>query len=192
MQSSFMRFTPVYNQSVRYNSPQPLKRSKRWSWMTTLSTVAIIGMGTSFWVLSEAINLKSNVANASQIDRASTKTVDLYVERWPNETYDQLWQRAENAAIATVQQSFDREHRVSKVVIMVTAENDGSVAPIFTLKVTRNQWASGIQPDRWITSVPSSETLLGFEQPKTAVGNAPSSEPLPPNAVPNQQPGSPL
>ncbi len=192
IQSSFMRFTLFYNQPINAVSPEHLKRSKYRRWITPLSAIAIIGLGTSLWVVSEAISPTPRFAHASQLDRASTKMVDLYVERWPRETYDHLWRRAQEAAVATAQQNFDSNRQTSKVVIMVTAENNGSVAPIFTLEVSRGQWERGLQSENWITNVPSSRFLLGFEKPKSPTVDAFNSEPGSADVVSTPAPGSPL
>ena len=188
-----MRFTPVSSQHMNSVSSQRRGRSKRQAWMTRLSFVALIGLGTSFWVVLEAISLTPSFANAPHSAQASTKTLDLYAERHPNESYESLWRRAQEAALATAQQSFESDRQISKVVIMVTAENNGSVAPLLTLEVSRDQWERGIQPERWITNVNSSRRLLGFEKPKpTTTVDAQSSESLPTNSLPTQPPGSPL
>jgi hypothetical protein len=182
-----MRFTSFYNQHFNSVLPQRLARSNRQRWIAPLSAIALIGLGTTVWVGIEAINPAPSFANASQITQASTERLDLYVERWTNETYETLWRRSQDAALANAQQLFDRDRQISKVVIMVTAESNGAVAPLLTLEVSRDQWERQIQPERWITNVTSSKTLLGFEKPKPATVDALNSE-----AQSTQASGNPL
>lgn len=154
---------------------------------------ALIGLGASFWVVSEALSPTAGFAKAPQIAQVYTDRLNLYLERQGNETYETLLRRATDAAMASTQQSFERDRQVSKVVVIVSAENNGLVAPILTLEVSRNEWENRIRPQRWITDLTSSRTLLGFESSMPERVNPPSSTNLPqPRFSPPEPPGSPL
>lgn len=154
---------------------------------------ALIGLGASLWVVSEAISSTAGFAKAPQIAQIYTDRLSLYLERQGNETYDALLRRATDAAMASAQQSFDRDRQVLKVVVMVSAENNGLVAPILTLEVSRNEWKNRIRPQRWITDLTSSRTLLGFDSSMPERLNSPTSTDLPqPKFLPPEPPGSPL
>ena len=154
---------------------------------------ALIGLGASLWVVSEAISSTAGFAKAPQSAQIYTDRLSLYLERQGNETYDALLRRATDAAMASAQQSFDRDRQVLKVVVMVSAENNGLVAPILTLEVSRNEWKNRIRPQRWVTDLTSSRTLLGFDSSMPERLNSPTSTDLPqPKFLPPEPPGSPL
>lgn len=144
----------------------------------------LIGLCASVWGVAETI--------APPIAQASTDRLAFYVERQLHETYESLERRAEDAAMALAQQSFDHDSQVSKVVVIVTAGNNGAIAPILTLQVSRSQWEHRRQPQRWITDFNASQTLLGLETPIPATINIPNLNSLPPNVLPAEPPGSPL
>lgn len=146
--------------------------------------IILIGLGASFWAVSETI--------APSMAQASTDRLAFNLEPQLNESYEALQRRAQDAAMALAQQSFDHDSQVSKVIVMVTASHNGSVAPILTLQVSRSQWENQLQPQRWITYFNASRTLLGFTNSIPARINTPGLNPLPPNALPPEPPGSPL
>jgi hypothetical protein len=165
--------------------------------LTPFSLIILVGLAASFWVVSEI--------TAPQISEADTERTTFSIERQPNETYETLLSRAENAAFAIAQQRFDQGSPVSKVIVIVTAENNGLVVPILSLEVSRDQWKRRMQPQRWITYLTSSRSLLGFENSiPTQVNppsfedsvpaqvNTPSINSRPRNALPPEPPGSPL
>ena len=152
--------------------------------LTPLSLTIIVGLGACFWVVSEI--------TAPQISQADTERTAFSIERQPNETYETLLSRAENAAFAIAQQRFDQDSPLSKVIVLVTAENNGLVVPILSLEVSRDQWKRRIQPQRWITYLTSSRSLLGFENSIPVQVSTPTINSRPRNALPPEPPGSPL
>lgn len=86
--------------------------------MATL--VVLLGLGGGFWVTTEAI--------APQIVRAQTSHLSLI--RQPDETYKDLLRRAEAAASAEAQASFDQGDGVTNVAITILAQNQGEIVPI--------------------------------------------------------------
>jgi len=165
--------------------------------LTPLNLAILVGLGASFWVVSEI--------TAPQISQANTEQTTFYIQQQPNESYETLLSRAENVAFAIAQQRFDQDSPVSKVIVLVTAESNGLVVPILRLEVSRDQWKRRMQPQRWITYLTSSRSLLGFENSISTQVNPPSFEnsipvqvnppsinSLPRNALPPEPPGSPL
>ncbi len=183
-----LRFSHFYNHYISSSSVLHhfWVNSNNRRWFTSLSFSALIWLGASFWAVSEA--------RTPQIAQAYTDRLQLYIDRQLNETYEALLRRAKDTAMATARKSFEANGQVSKVVVIVTVENNGSVAPILTLDVSRHQWENKTKPQLWITDLTASRTLLGFEtsQPVSETVDVPSSNPLPQNALPTEPPGSPL
>ncbi|MEB3149447.1 MAG: hypothetical protein ACKO9I_09735 [Sphaerospermopsis kisseleviana] len=111
------------------------------------------------WLATEAI--------APQIVQAYTARVDLAIERLPEETYETVLRRAEMVARAAAQRSFDQDILVTEVSIIVTAQNQGMIAPVLALDVSRIQWRQRPDPQRWATYFKTARSLLFFEQPTT-------------------------
>ncbi|MBD2387384.1 hypothetical protein [Cylindrospermum sp. FACHB-282] len=114
------------------------------------------------WLATEAI--------APQIVRAETARVDLAFDRLPDENYETILRRAEAAARAAAQRSFDQDILVTDVSIIVSVQNFGAIAPVLALEVSRPQWRSRPDPLRWVTYFKTSRSLL-FLEPKPASAN---------------------
>jgi len=160
--------------------------------------VALLGWGGVSWLVQSAI--------APQVAQAYTAQVDVAISG-QGETYETVLRRAEAIARAAAQRSFDRDILVTDVAVMVLAENEGFVAPILALKVTRPAWRTSPDSRRWATYFPATKALLGFTDPIPSAPTAPAippqlsppgaSSPVPqqpqnaPGAIPqNQPPGS--
>jgi hypothetical protein len=111
------------------------------------------------WLATEAI--------APQIVQAYTARVDLAIDRLPEETYETVLRRAEMVARAAAQRSFDQDILVTEVSIIVTAQNQGMIAPVLALDVSRIQWRQRPDPQRWATYFKTARSLLFFDQPTT-------------------------
>ncbi|MEH2281262.1 MAG: hypothetical protein V7K90_07935 [Nostoc sp.] len=107
------------------------------------------------WFLMEAI--------APQVVRAYTARVDLAIDRLPDENYETVLRRAEAAARAAAQRSFDQDILVTDVSIIVSVQNYGSIAPVLTLDVSRPQWRSRPDAQIWATYFKTARSLLFFE-----------------------------
>ena len=104
------------------------------------------------WLTIEAI--------APQVVQAYTTRVDLSLERLPSESYQSLLTRAEAMARAGAQRSFDKDLLVTDVSIIVSVQNQGTVVPVMLLEVTRSQWRSQPDTQRWATYFKVARTLL--------------------------------
>ncbi|MCC5658683.1 hypothetical protein LC608_17155 [Nostoc sp. XA010] len=107
------------------------------------------------WFLMEAI--------APQVVRAYTARVDLAIDRLPDENYETVLRRAEAAARASAQRSFDQDILVTDVSIIVSVQNNGSIAPVLTLDVSRPQWRSRPDAQNWATYFKTARSLLFLE-----------------------------
>ncbi|OUL37524.1 hypothetical protein BV372_00745 [Nostoc sp. T09] len=140
------------------------------------------------WFVCEAI--------APQIVRAYTARVDLAIDRLPEENYETILRRAEAAARAAAQRSFDQDILVTDVSVIVSVQSQGAIAPVLALDVSRPQWRTRPDPQRWATYFKTARSLLWFEQNSTASNTGqnsvppnPGQNPVPPN--PEQNPATP-
>lgn len=107
------------------------------------------------WFLMETIT--------PQVVRAYTARVDLAIDRLPDENYETVLRRAEAAARASAQRSFDQDILVTDVSIIVSVQNYGAIAPVLTLEVSRPQWRSRPDAQNWATYFKTSRSLLFLE-----------------------------
>ena len=113
--------------------------------------VALLG-GTGIW-LTEALI-------APQASQAYTSRVDLFLAREMDETYETLLRRAEMAARAGAQRSFDQDLLITNVSVTVVAEDDGITVPILALRVDREEWRTRPETYYWATYYRTAEALL--------------------------------
>ena len=129
------------------------RRSAR-SWrgsVLSAGLAALIG-GTGVW-LTEALI-------APQASQAYTSRLDLFLAREPGETYDTLLRRAEMAARAGAQRSFDQDLLITNVSVTVVVEGDGVTVPILALRVDRDEWRARPETTYWATYYRTAEMLL--------------------------------
>lgn len=147
-----------------------------------LSILTAVGLASGAWLVQSAI--------APSVVQAYTARVDVTLDRQPGESYTALLRRAEAAARAAAQRSFDRDILTSQVTVVVAAQNDGLVVPVLSLDVSRPQWKSRPDPQRWSTYFRTSQALLRLDNAAQADGAAPGQpafQPAPaPTAVPSQ------
>ena len=141
---------------------QPSIANQFWSWSQPSRAailVLLLGLG-GVWLTTEAI--------APQVARAeAARRVDLSLNRLPNETYESLLRRAEAATAAAVQDSFNQDNEVTGVTVTVVAQNQGAIAPILSLQVTRPQWLSHPDLQSWATYYRNAKALLLFDNVAT-------------------------
>jgi hypothetical protein len=145
-------------------------------------------LAVPMWLITDAI--------APQIVQAYTARVDLAIDRLPEENYETLLRRAEMVARAAAQRSFDQDILVTEVSIIITAQNQGMIAPVLALEVSRNEWKKRPDPQRWATYFKTARSLLLFDQPSTPENAKTATTPLPtttPETTPppeNNNPGT--
>ncbi|BAY27264.1 hypothetical protein NIES2100_70870 [Calothrix sp. NIES-2100] len=130
------------------------------------------------WFVCEAI--------APQIVRAYTARVDLAIDRLPEETYETVLRRAEAAARAATQRSFDQDILVTDVSVIVTVQSQGAIAPVLALEVTRPQWRNRPDPQRWASYFKTARSLL-FSGQNSVIPNL-GQNPVVPNLGQNALP----
>lgn len=128
--------------------------------LTTLSLV-FIGLGLS----------------TPQAARAETARIDgITIDRQPDETYDKLIQRAESAAITALQQGFSQA-QITDVSVIILGQNQGVIAPVLSVEVSRPQWNGG---SNGFTYFNSARSLLRLDEQQLATVDSPQ----PPGTTP--------
>lgn len=161
-----------------------LTRFRQWVAKKTriVPIVVLLGLGGGFWVTNEAF--------APQIAQAYTDRVELTLDRQPNETYETLVDRAEKAARSAAQASFGRDTKVTDVSIVIVGQNQGAIAPILSLKVSRAQWRSRPDAQHWATYFTTAQFLLRFKDVATTTDDQPGNyNPATPSQTPAPSPG---
>ncbi len=141
-----------------------------------LSLLAVLGLAGQFWVSQATI--------APQVAQAYTSRVDISLDNLPNNSFEALLRRAEAAARAAAQRSFDRDILATQALVIVTAQNNGATTPILTLDVSRAQWKSRPDTKRWATYYRPARALLGFDRPGSTPTSAPPTLSVPPVSNP--------
>ncbi|MBE9034581.1 hypothetical protein [aff. Roholtiella sp. LEGE 12411] len=126
----------------------------------TVPLVVLLIFTVPIWLLSEAI--------APEVVRAYTARVDLAIDRLPEENYETILRRAEAAARAAAQRSFDQDILVTDVSIIVSVQSYGAIAPVLTLEVSRSQWRTRPDAQRWAAYFKTARSLLLFEKQTTS------------------------
>jgi hypothetical protein len=122
---------------------------------------------TGVWLLLAVPLCLIGEAIAPQAVQAYTARVDLLIDRLPQESYETILRRAEAAARATTQRSFDQDILVTEVSVIISAQNQGAIAPILSLEVSRPQWQKRPDPQLWTNYFKTARTLLLFDQQTT-------------------------
>ena len=125
--------------------------------LSKLSLTLILGLGSIGILTYEAI--------APQLASAYPQNVEIYLTRQGGETYDNLLERSSIIARAATQRTFDTDVLVSEVAITILADNQGLIAPLLTLNVTRDQWWQRPDPKAWIDYYDGIATLLQLNTP---------------------------
>lgn len=146
----------------------------------------MVGLGGTFWIWQSAI--------APMVAQAYTSKVSVSINHKNGESYQTMLRRAEAIARAAAQRSFDGDILVTDVAVMVLAQNEGAIAPLLSLEVTRQAWRSFPDPQRWIRYYPTAQSLLRLEDSASASsGNqpgfpVPQQTGIPNNIVPGTVP----
>ncbi|WGV25410.1 hypothetical protein [Halotia branconii] len=162
-----------------------------------LPLIVLLFSTVPVWVVTELL--------APQVVRAYTARVDLTIDRLPDENYETILRRAEATARAAAQRSFDQDILVTDASVIVSVQSYGAIAPILVLDVSRQQWRTRPDAQRWATYFKTARSLLLFDTnqqtsnpgqaaltiptapPVTATPDAKAPEQPPTNPVPVQQ-----
>lgn len=146
-------------------------------WMTKATQLTAI--------LSIVVGIGFSLQQTAQADTA--RVDDITIDRQPDETYDSLIQRAESAARIAVEQSFDQA-QVTDVSVVILGQNQGVIAPVLTVEVSRPQWNNNAQDG--FTYFNSARSLLRLEEQQLATADSPEQQTNTP-APSRQQPNNP-
>lgn len=142
--------------SVRSRRRSSLRRS-----VVSAGVAALLG-GTGIW-LTEALI-------APQASQAYTSRLDLFLAREAGETYDTLLRRAEMAARAGAQRSFDQDLLTTNVSVTVVVESSGITVPVLALRVDRDEWRARPETYYWATYYRTAEALLSAPETSNLMG----------------------
>lgn len=162
-----------------------LAQSQQWvAKKTEMATlVMLLGLGGGLWISTEVVT--------PQTAQAETAHINLSLESQPDQTYETILSRAEEVAKTAAQARFDQNSRVTDVSIMVVAQNQGAIAPVLSLEVSRSQWRNRREVQRWSTYFTNARSLLGFEDVATTNPNQPgTATPVPSEQSENATPDS--
>jgi hypothetical protein len=149
-----------------------------------LSLLAILGCTGTYWSIQAGLTNPAEGIPPSVGANSSTQ-IRIAINRKRNESYRSMIDRAEAASKTAAQRQFRQNGVLTDVRVMVVGRNEGLVAPILYLKVSRQNWQNNPSVTRWSTYFPSAEYLLGFkEAPPTPVPTAPIAPTIPPEGAP--------
>ena len=163
-QSNLLKFISAKPEEVSHqaiaSSFTKLKAEPKERWnsfarisLISLSFATILGWSGASWLVQNAI--------APQVAQAYTARVNVSLKRKVGESYQNMVRRAEAEAKAATQSSFNKDRFVTDVNVTVMAENQGFIAPIVSMKVSRQAWKNRPDPKRWATYLPHVQSLLG-------------------------------
>ena len=136
----------------RIPSSRIRRRSSSWRCSILSAGLAALIGGTGIWITEALI--------APQASQAYTSRLDLFLAREAGETYETLLRRAEMAARAGAQRSFDQDILTTNVSVNVVVESSGITVPVLALRVDRDQWRSRPETYYWATYYRTAEMLL--------------------------------
>ncbi len=124
---------------------------------------------------------------------AQTAEANLSMTRKQGETYEQLLDRANQVAANGLNQRFNQDKSLKWLKLSVFAENEGTMAPLMTVQVSRQDWQAEPKVQRWASVFPYSRTLLGFDtptapRPKPPAAPSTTASPAPATASQPTQP----
>lgn len=113
----------------------------------------LLGTSSALWLTEALIMPKASYAYTSRLN--------LFLTLEDGEPYSSLIRRANMAARAGAQRSFDQDLLITEVVINVTAENSDEIAvPVLNLRVSRQEWSQQPLTEHWATYFRGAESFL--------------------------------
>ena len=113
-------------------------------------------------------------------------TVNLPITVQQGESYEALLTRASQLAEKTIISRFNQQQGINKIDLLITAEKSGAIAPLLSVKVSRQDWFGHPNIQRWANVFPFGKALLGFSSPAPVV--TPKSPPAAVNPTPSPAP----
>ncbi len=144
---------------------------------TQLTTISLLLIGFGF--IPEQVQ-----ADTARID-------NITIDRQPDETYNSLIQRAESAARTAVRQSFAQGSQITNVSVVISGQNQGVIAPILTVGVSRLQWNRNGNAQDGFTYFNSARSLLRLDEQQLATADSPQKQRTTPFITPRRQLNNP-
>ncbi|TRV47503.1 MAG: hypothetical protein EWV53_12060 [Microcystis panniformis Mp_MB_F_20051200_S9] len=113
-------------------------------------------------------------------------TVNLPITVTRGESYEGLLTRASQLAEKTIISRFNQQQGLNKIDLLITAEKSGAIAPLLSVKVSRQDWFGHPNIQRWRNVFPFGKDILGFSSPAPVV--TPKSPPAAVNPTPSSAP----
>lgn len=147
-----MSTTSLYRPYSRRRRKRPLAQRLSASF-APMGLAVLLGTSGALWLTEALIMPKASYAYTSRLN--------LFLALEDGEPYSSLVRRANSAARAGAQRSFDQDLLITEVVISVTGENSGGIAvPILNLRVSRQEWSQQPVTEFWATYFRGAQTLL--------------------------------
>ncbi|MEM1251595.1 MAG: hypothetical protein AAGI69_04115 [Cyanobacteria bacterium P01_H01_bin.21] len=143
--------SPYRSYSIRRRK-RPLTRRLSASF-APMGLAVLLGTSSALWLTEALIMPKASYAYTSRLN--------LFLTLEDGEPYGSLVRRANMAARAGAQRSFDQDLLITEVMISVTGENsDGIAVPVLNLRVSRQEWSQQPVTEYWATYFRGAQTLL--------------------------------
>jgi len=154
-----------------------MKTKFRQAWaipkLFSLSGLVSLSLGCG-WLSLDFINSPVAIAQISQIP--------LTLSREPEETYPNFVQRATNLVATRLKNDFSKNSSLNELRIVVIGQNNGNIAPVLSVNMSRQQWLNNPNPQPLINYFADSEFLLGFDVPVPATTTTSTPAPTTPPA----------
>jgi hypothetical protein len=177
-----------------------MKTKFRQAWaipkLFSLSGLVSLSLGCG-WLSMDFINSPLAIAQISQIP--------LTLSREPDETYPSFVQRATTLVATRLKNDFSKNSSLNELRIVVIGQNNGNIAPVLSVNMSRQQWLNNPNPQPLINYFADSEFLLGFDTPVPATATTSTPAPMspaaetpsptqspPPNVSPSNNPPLPV
>ncbi|MEB3122049.1 MAG: hypothetical protein VKL41_12600 [Snowella sp.] len=148
-----------------------MKTKLRQAWIIpkffSLSCFASLTLGCGGWFTVVLVDSPVAIAQISQIP--------LTLSREPDETYPNFVQRATRLVTTRLKNDFSKNSSLNEVRIVVIGQNNGNIAPVLSVNMSRRQWLSNPNPQPLINYFSDSEFLLGFDAPVAPVAPTPQT-----------------
>lgn len=123
---------------------------------------------------------------AADLALAQSTSINLPITVQPGESYPGLLTRASQLAQTTIINRFNQNQNLNKLDLLITAEKSGAIAPLLSVQVSRQDWFSNPNIQRWTNVFPFGKDLLGFSRPQP--GLTPNNPPAAVNPTPTPSP----
>lgn len=101
--------------------------------------------------------------------------IPLTLYRQPNEEFNTFVRRATALTTETLKQGFESHQNLNQLRVVVMGVNNGDVAPLLAVTMSREQWRSAGNASPYISYFPDSQALLNFQGPPPPTeANSPS------------------